>query len=209
MAQAFDELARLTSAIQLTPGNAPTAEFEAHVRASGVATRLHHGFAWTARKTDVWSECGACLVASESVHPPQRTIGWDAWIEQQLAAGIAAPVVEVMYPGHALGTGVEVELAMDRGWPLVVDVSHVFIQRTQDAMSDTTWRRLADYDRITEIHVSANAGKHDTHQPLAETTFGLDWARERLADGVPTVLECYMHRLRDAQRREQIEMVMR
>ena len=49
MAAAFDELAALGTGIQLTPGNLPTADFVAHVAASGVTTRTHHGFAWRAR----------------------------------------------------------------------------------------------------------------------------------------------------------------
>lgn len=206
MAQAFDELARLAPALQLTPGNVPTEAFEQHVAASGVVTRRHHGFAFDDRKTDVWRADGACLVPSESVHPPadtERVDGWRAWYER--AAG---PVVlEVMYPGYALGTGEDVERAMAAHWPLVVDISHVFIQRMQGAMTAATWRRLADYDRITEVHVSANGGRHDTHQPLVDDTFGLDWARERLANGEVVVLECYMHRLTADQRREQVELI--
>lgn len=205
MAQAFDELARLAPAVQLTPGNLPTVDFARHVATSGVITRRHHGFSFVDRKTDVWRADGACVVSSESVHPPEdteRADGWRAWYER--AAG---PVLEVMYPGYALGTGHEVERAMAARWPLVVDVSHVFIQRTQGAMSDATWKRLADYDRITEVHVSANGGRHDTHRPLTEDTFGLDWARERLGNGEAVVLECYMHRLTEAQRRAQVEMI--
>lgn len=47
-----------------------------------------------------------------------------------------------MYPGYALGTGEEVERAIDDGIALAVDISHVFIQITQGAMSATTWKRL-------------------------------------------------------------------
>jgi hypothetical protein len=205
MASAFDELAGLGAALQLTPGNLPTPGFEAHVAASGVPTRRHHGFAFAERRTRAWSAAGACLVASESVHPPAdgEAAGWWAWYE----AAPRRPILEVMYPGHALGSGAEISAAMEARLPLAVDVSHVFIQRTQGAMDDRVWRRLQDYDRIAEVHVSANEGRHDTHQPLAEDSFGLAWARERLAAGTPVVLECYMHRLTDGERRRQLAAV--
>jgi len=55
--------------------------------------------------------------------------------------------------------------------------------------------------------VSANDGRRDLHRPLGADEFGLDWARERLAGGDPVVLECYMHKLSDAERRAQIDLV--
>ena len=205
MARAFDELAALGVGIQLTPGNVPTPEFADHVVRSGIVTRRHHGFAFDARKTPVWGADGACLVGSESVHPPaarEAAGDWRAWYERQAAR----PILEVMYPGYALGTGAEVARAIADALPLAVDVSHVHIQRAQGAMDDRVWRRLADYDRIAEVHVSANAGRHDTHDPLVADSFGLAWARERLRD-VPVVLECYMHRLSLDERRRQIDLV--
>ncbi|HLL25487.1 MAG TPA: hypothetical protein VK427_25295, partial [Kofleriaceae bacterium] len=129
MARAFDELAALEVGIQLTPGNVPTPGFAAHVAASGVMTRRHHGFAFDARRTTTWDATGACIVASESVHPPEDgecAANWRVWFE----ATRERPILEVMYPGHALGTGAEVERAMDDGVMLAVDVSHVHIQRT-------------------------------------------------------------------------------
>jgi hypothetical protein len=204
MARAFDELAALEVGIQLTPGNLPTPHFADHVARSGVITRRHHGFTFDARKQPTWDASGACLVASESVHPPEdgECAGdWRAWYD----AATERPIVEVMYPGYALGCGDAVERAMADALPLAVDVSHVFIQRTQGVMDDRVWRRLADYEHIAEIHVSANAGRHDTHEPLRPDSFGLAWARERRA--VPVVLECYMHRLSFDERRRQIEFV--
>jgi hypothetical protein len=208
MQAAFDELARLGCAIQLTPGNLPTPGFAAHVAASGIATRRHHGFAFALRKAAaVWDAAGACVVASESVHPPlvdgAGAGAWEAWYAD---AG-ARPIVEVMYPGYALGDGDAVARAMAGGWDLAVDISHAFIQRTQGTMTEAVWARLCDYDRIAEVHVSANRGEHDAHQPLAETTFGLGWARARLAAGTPVVVECYLHKLADADRRRQLDLV--
>ena len=200
MQRAFDEIAALEVAIQLTPGNIPTPGFADHVARSGVVTRRHHGFTFDARKTQVWDASGACLVTSESVHPPEDGECAGDWRAQAL------PIIEVMYPGYALGCGAEVERAMADGLVLAVDVSHVKIQRAQGAMDDRVWRRLADYGRIAEVHVSANAGRHDTHEPLDADSFGLAWARERGAE-VPIVLECYMHRLSDGERRRQIDLV--
>lgn len=205
MASAFDELAALGAGIQLTPGNLPTPAFRAHVELSGVRTRRHHGFAFELRKTDVWAADGACLVASESVHPPEAAAG-DAW-RTWYAGAAARPVLEVMYPGYALGSGAEVDAAMDDGLPLAVDVSHVFIQRTQGAMEERTWRRRRDYTNLAEVHVSANQGRFDTHRPLRADAFGLAWACERLRAGHPVVLECYMHRLSIDERRRQVDLV--
>ncbi|HET9993121.1 MAG TPA: hypothetical protein VFQ65_31515, partial [Kofleriaceae bacterium] len=183
------------------PGNLPDAGLRAHVAASTTATRRHHGFAFAARTTPVWSD-GACVTDAESVHPPKAGEPWRAWLER----AAAPPIVEVMYPGYELGTGDEVERAMFDHLALAVDISHVFIQRSAGAMSDATWRRLQAYDRIAEVHVSANRGRADTHQPIAADTFGLAWARERGAH-VPIILECYMHRLSDAQRHAQLAIL--
>ena len=115
--------------------------------------------------------------------------------------------LEVMYPGYRLGSGAEVEDAMARRLPLAVDVSHVFIQLHAGAMTAAIWQRLANYDRIAEVHVSANRGVADSHDPIGPSTFGLDWARARLAAGAPVVLESYFHRLRRDERLRQIELV--
>lgn len=208
MQAAFDELARLGCGVQLTPGNRPTPGFAAHVAASGVATRTHHGFAPDARRAPaVWDAAtGACVVASASVHPPEdddpARATWEAWY----AAHPARPIVETMYPGYALGTGDALARAMRDGWTLAVDVSHAFIQRTRGAMTAAQWAALCDYDRIAEVHVSANRGTHDTHQPLVDDTFGLAWARARHAAGTPLVLECYLHHLDDDARRRQRDL---
>lgn len=203
MRAAFDELARLQVGIQLTPGNLPERGFREHVEASGVVTRTHHGFSWRARKTETWVD-SACAVESESVHPPLagQHDGWWAWFER----ADRPPILETMYPGYALGTGDELERAMDDGVVLAVDVSHVFLQLSQGAMHERTWHRLQRYDRIAEVHVSANAGRHDSHRPLTTATFGLAWARERVAEQ-PVILECYMHKLGTQQRFDQVGLL--
>ncbi len=205
MESAFAELARLGVGIQLTPGNLPTRGFREHVAASGVITRTHHGFAWRERKTATWIG-GACAVESESVHPPLvgDQLDWRTWFER----APRRPILEVMYPGYALGTGDEVERAMDEGLALAVDVSHVFLQLAQGAMLARTWQRLQRYDRIAEVHVSANLGRADSHRPLAPSTFGLGWAVERVAE-LPVILECYMHKLSEQQRFDQLGYIQR
>jgi hypothetical protein len=217
MNTAFDELAALTCAVQLTPGNHPTRAFETHVATRGVPTRLHHGFAYAARKRPVWSDDGRCLVRGEahSVHPPQAgsraaatvaACGLARWLEP-LVTSEGMPLLETMYPGYVLGSGAEIDLAMELGVRLAVDVSHVFMQLAQGAMATSTWDRLARYERIGEVHVSANDGTRDAHAPLEENAFGLGWARERMARDTPVVLECYMHRLGPGERRSQLEIL--
>jgi len=65
-------------------------------------------------------------------------------------------------------------------------------------------RRLLDYQRVAEVHVSTSQGPRDTHAKLASTTWGVEWAREHLAKGTPVILECYMHKLSHEERLEQV-----
>lgn len=113
-----------------------------------------------------------------------------------------------MYPGCPLGDGAALDAAMQAGVRLAVDVSHIFIQREQGVMGERTWAKLQDYALVDEIHVSANDGRRDRHAPLTADAFGLDWARRRAREAsAPVILECYMHKLTDAERRRQIEIV--
>lgn len=188
--------------IQLTPGNIPEQSFQEEVQQSPLPTLRHHGFSWLARKQPVWDADGRCLVSSESVHPPScaeaQASGW------QMEGH--TPLLETMYPGQALGTGLELEAAMDAGVRLAVDVSHLFIQQVAGVLRDSTWRRLQDYPHIGEVHLSANEGRHDAHQPIHGRTFGLAWAREKLRAGTPVVLECYMHSMSRDQAERQLDL---
>ena len=215
MEAAFRALARLgPDGIQLTPGNLPTPGFEAFAQASGVALRTHHGFDFRARKRPVWRG-GQCLVDADSVHPESADGGADldgtdldgTDLDQWLDAQARIPVLETMYPGYFLGHGAELDRAMKRGLWLAVDVSHVFIQLERGALDRAAWRRLAEYPHIAEIHVSHNAGRHDTHSPITADTFGLSWARERASDGIPLILESYFHNLSDVERKRQLDRV--
>jgi hypothetical protein len=193
MRAAFDALALLADGVQLTPGNHPTPGFEAHVYR--YRTILHHGFSFIARRRPVWDADGRALVAHRSVHPPPADEPWQP---------DGTVVHETMYPGVHLGTGAALREAMTRGLALAVDVSHLHIQREADVLDDATLARVLDYDRIAEVHVSASDGRRDVHAPLTERTFGLAWARAKLASGTPVVLECYMHRMSHGERARQV-----
>ncbi len=206
MEAAFGQLAQLgPDGIQLTPGNLPTPGFEPFVQQSGLEIATHHGFAFRARRQDVWIR-GQCIVDAGSVHP-ERSSRSDLSIAEWLAAqSRPLPVLETMYPGYFLGNSAELHLAMSLGLELALDVSHVFIQLEQGALDSATWRRLAEYPHIAEIHLSRNGGRHDSHWPITTDTFGLEWAQERARDGTPIVLESYFHKLSEAERRRQLDL---
>lgn len=207
---ALDELLRLEpDGIQLTPGCLPPPDFEAQVTARGIPTALHHNFDWRRYRRRAWDENGTCLALSgASVHAPPRRLGRDA-----LWRAAADRAIETMYPGDALdyslSTGEEIEEAMEARLRLVVDVSHIRIQFESGVIADSVWRRLQEYERIEEVHVSDNDGKRDTHKPISGATFGLGWAREwgRAHAGAPVVVEGYMHRLNERERANQIALV--
>ncbi|MFT3709874.1 MAG: hypothetical protein QM817_19765 [Archangium sp.] len=188
-------LALRPDGVQLTPGNQPTRGFAELV--SGLRVRTHHGFHFEQWKQRVWNDDGTCAVRSESVHPPTRT-AQPSW-----SPTVGLPVLETMYPGNALGTGDELEQAMELRLPLAVDVSHVFMQFHAGVIGDATWKRLQDYEQIAEVHVSRNDGRSDQHAPLTASTFGLEWAREKLKAGTPVILESYFHRASDDSQRAQ------
>jgi hypothetical protein len=201
MRSSFDELAALPiDGVQLTPGNLPEPGFRAHVEASQLALRTHHGFAWEARRRPVWE--GARPVPADSVHPPASDGAFAKWFD----ALIDPPPLEIMYPGHHLGNESELEAAMERGLALAVDVSHAYVQLVQGALTRSGWRRVMDYDRVAEIHVSANDGRSDAHRSICADTFGLEWARERARE-LPVILECYFHKLDAGERRRQIDLL--
>jgi hypothetical protein len=204
--QACRELLSLgVPGIQLTPGNVPDRTLPAEL--AGVQVRTHHGFSWHAMKQRVWDDAGHCRVTADSVHPPAErdpafTKWWDV-VEQSTAV----MVYETMYPGYRLGCTEEIERAMEQGLRLAVDVSHIHIQLSCGVLSQQTWRRLQHYPAIAELHVSDNAGRIDSHRPISHDTFGLGWAKELSNTGVPLVLECYMHKLSEAERQSQIELL--
>lgn len=204
---AADLLDLMPDGLQLTPGNHPTTGFDGFLRSRQVRSVEHHGFSFGTHRRRVWNDDGTCAVDADSVHPPAVGRGIDrAWRRAIEARATPLPSLETMYPGHELGTDESLRWAMDRALRLAVDVSHIFIQMRSGDLRATTWRRLQDYARIAEIHVSANGGVHDTHRPLESNSFGLAWAQERRTQDCPVVLECYMHRLSHDDRRRQVDL---
>lgn len=203
MQDAFDELCELEPCgMQLTPGNAPTEAFKTYVRNSGIPTRTHQGFTPYAMRQNVWANASTLTGSWHSVHPP-RDFGVNWFPEENLRQ----QVIEVMYPGRALGTGDDIDRAMQAGQKLAVDISHVFIQLTTGRMAFSTWQRLQSYNRIAEIHVSANDGRRDQHKTIHQDTFGLEWVQDRSTEGLPVILESYFHHLSPEGRRQQMDIV--
>lgn len=181
--------------LQLTPGCAPS-PIDVNC-----PMRTHHGFTYRALRAQVWNG-GTLVWHGDSVHPPRQRDVPNDW---QPPADV---VLETMYPGYAaLANGDQIAAAMDAGRWLAVDVAHLDIQTYHGILPKSVRHRLMDYDRVAEVHVSTSRDARDTHAKLSDTTWGIEWARERLAAGTPVVLECYMHKLSPEERLEQIAWV--
>ena len=182
--------------LQLTPGCAPS---PIDVKCP---MRTHHGFTHLAMKARVW-DGGTLCWHGDSVHPPQEREVPDNW---------RAPddlVMETMYPGYAaLSDGDQLSEAMDTGRWLAVDVAHLGIQMHRGVLPEPVLRRLLDYSRIAEVHVSTSREARDTHAEISTETWGLEWARARLVAGTPVVLECYMHKLTRDERLGQLALLL-
>jgi hypothetical protein len=178
--------------LQLTAGCAPSPIDVA------CPTRTHHGFSYQALRARVWDN-GTLLWHGDSVHPPLQREVPDGWQPPDDV------VLETMYPGYAaLASGDQIAAAMDAGRWLAVDIAHLGIQMYHGILEKTVLRRLLDYERVAEVHVSTSHEARDTHAKLGDTTRGVEWARDHLAKGTPVILECYMHKLSDEERLEQV-----
>lgn len=205
---AEDLLSLGVGGLQLTPGLAPTENFRTWLDEQRITIRTHHGFSAYRLRCKVWSDDGDCLVTSDSVHPPLTNHpAQKLWWQRANSGDYHHLILETMYPQYLLGSGEELERAMDLGLLLAVDVSHIYIQFSQGSLSQSIWLRLQNYDNIRELHLSSNTGSADIHQPLSKNTFGLDWVRERAQDGKPVILECYLHKLSSQERLEQLELI--
>jgi len=194
--------------LQLTPGNVPTPSFQQWLTGQDIPTRSHHGFSWQAMRRPVWTEAADCLSIADSLHPPRQSAPAAIhWWQRAASGDYGGLVLETMYPSYLLGDGAQLERAMDLGLTLAVDVAHIHIQRSGGVLSEAIWKRLMAYPSLSELHLSANGGTADIHQLLVPESFGLGWVRERVQDGVPVILECYLHRLSEPERRTQIELV--
>ncbi|MBD2452183.1 hypothetical protein H6G76_34790 [Nostoc sp. FACHB-152] len=194
--------------LQLTPGLVPTEKFHSWLEERQVKVRTHHGFHWQRMRAKVWSETADCLVVSDSVHPPLKDdLCAGIWQHRAECGDYNHLILETMYPGYCLGNGEELLWAMDLGLKLAVDVSHIYLQLCQSSLEPKIWRKLQNYELIQELHLSANSGKADSHQPITKKTFGLDWIRERSSDGTFVILESYIHRLSLEERQQQLMLV--
>jgi hypothetical protein len=195
MSEAADTLAALAPGqvgLQLTPGCAPSP------MQISCPTRTHHGFTERALRTPVWVN-GLLVWHGDSVHPPRQSEVPDDWQPPDDL------VMETMYPGYAaLANGDQIAAAMDAGRWLAVDIAHLDIQMYHGIISKNVIQRLLDYKRVAEVHVSTSRESRDTHAKLSMSTWGLEWARDKLANGTPVILECYMHKLSHEERLEQI-----
>jgi len=182
--------------LQLTPGCAPAPILV------DCPTRTHHGFTTRALRAPVW-DAGALAWHGDSAHPPRERDVPDGW---QPPADV---ILETMYPGYAaLANGDQLAAAMDAGRWLAVDVAHLDIQRFHGLLSQPVLNRLLEYQRVAEVHVSTSREHRDSHARLTGEEWGLEWARARLADGTPVVLECYMHKLAHEERLEQVALLL-
>jgi hypothetical protein len=195
-AQTLAALAPGRIGLQLTPGCAPSPISVA------CPTRTHHGFTQHALRARVW-EGGKLLWHGDSVHPPKAGEVPDGW---QAPADV---VMETMYPGYAaLANGDQLAAAMDAGQWLAVDVAHLGIQMYHGILAPSVLRRLLDYERVAEVHASTSREARDTHAKLSDSTWGIEWARDRLAAGTPVILECYMHKLSHEEQLEQVAWML-
>lgn len=209
MQEAATELLSLgISNLQLTPGLVPTACFQQWLGDRDITYLTHHGFSWNKYNTCVWNETASCLVTSNSIHPPLlNSLSGKLWQQKAENGDYRHLVLETMYPKYHLGNSEDLTWAMDEGFKLAVDVSHIYIQLQSGSLSTSVWQRLQRYEQIKELHLSSNNGRVDIHKPLTKNSFGLDWVRERGKDNIPVVLECYMHKLSNQERLEQIELI--
>lgn len=199
MSDAADTLLALAPGrvgLQLTAGCAPSP------LAVACPTRTHHGYTPHALRTPVWTD-GTLVAPGDSVHPPLARQVPDGWRPPD---GV---VLETMYPGYAaLSNGDQIAAAMDEGRWLAVDIAHLEIQRFHGILDDVVLKRLLEYQRVAEVHVSTSHEHRDTHAQVSPATWGLDWARSHLRAGTPVVLECYMHKLAHEERLEQVACLL-
>ena len=182
--------------LQLTPGCAPSPITVA------CPMRTHHGFTYRALRAPVW-DGGMLVWHGDSVHPPLQNQVSDNWQPSEDV------VMETMYPGYAaLANGEQIAAAMDAGRFLAVDVAHLDIQLYHSILARDVLDRLLRYERVAEIHVSTSRDARDAHAKLSVSTWGIEWARARLATGTPVILECYMHKLSHEERLEQVAWLM-
>lgn len=119
---------------------------------------------------------------------------------------------EIMYnpKEYPLSDDDSINYIMDLKNPIALDISHLNILNKQGHINKKTLNRLLEYDKIEEIHISDNDGKRDSHHYISKDTYLLkDWVKERYNDNkdIPIILECFMQRMNQEQRQNQIEII--
>jgi hypothetical protein len=208
--EALTELLSLNpDGIQLTPGNVINDEFEHMLNQNCVPVRTHNGFSWKAMRKRVWNEDGTLNGYWDSVHAPGYKDIPRFWSYTQSSA--VQPAWEIMYPAGKnncfLSTWSDLKYAMQLGLELAVDISHLDIIRDCYGINSGVLNQLLNYHNIKEVHVSQAHNGKDVHRPITGDTWHLEWAQERLASGTPVVLECYMHRLTQDERKRQVDLL--
>lgn len=187
--------------IQLTPGNFPSLNFKNEIKAPYAK---HHGFCWDKRKTNVYDENlkPINIDYNHSIHPPKENlnVNFEYWLEN-----VGDYIFECMYPGYWLGSGDQIEKAINLGKRLAVDISHLHIIVNHNLISKFQLNKLLNYDKISEIHISQNNGKYDTHNLITKDAPFLNWVSSR--KDLLWVYESYLHKLSLDERLEQIEIV--
>ena len=119
---------------------------------------------------------------------------------------------EIMYDPkeYPLSDDDSINYIMDLKNPIALDISHLNILNKQGHINKKTLNRLLEYDKIEEIHISDNDGKRDSHHYISKDTYLLkDWVKERYNDNkdIPIILECFMQRMNQEQRQNQIDII--
>ncbi len=206
MKMAWNDLINLKpDGIQLTPGNKVSDNFQQFVGNSKIPYRFHHSFCWNQYKREVYDNyfLPINIEYNQSIHPPEIKYGlnFKDWIEN-----VGDVLLEVMYPEYLLGNSEEIEIAMLLRKRLAIDISHLYIQKTQGILDEFILKKLLNYDLIEEIHISQNGGRFDSHKSITKDCPFLDWVGER-KDVEVKVYESYLHKLSFDDRRGQIDFV--
>lgn len=119
-------------------------------------------------------------------------------------------VLECMYPGAKEPAGFitteDYAWAVQNSVPVALDLSHASIAIARGVLTEEAVMDLLARGDVREVHLSYNDGRADQHRPVpaAYPWLGAAEAWAKAHPDRPVVLECYMHRLSDDQRRDQV-----
>lgn len=183
--------------LQLTPGNPG-----GWSRAPWFRWNRHMGHGWDCALERVYGPSDEPRWHHGSIHARPN------W--RELAERRDGLVLECMYPTAkepaGFYTSEDYAWALREQVPVALDLSHADISIARGVLTvDAVMELLARGD-VREVHVSYNDGRSDQHRPVPVAyTWGAAaeaWAKAN--PDRPVVLECYMHRLAEPQRRGQV-----